>query len=180
MSLPEEIHFKKCYHYLLIQIGIEISLENSKTFFFVFESENTREEFYEIILKNVRNDCLTDSSLEKVTSKWLSGNMSNYEYILRLNEASYRSFSDLTQYPVFPWIITDYETPILDFNNENIFRDLSKPIGALNPKRLREFQERYQSMDSPRFLYGSHYSTPGYVIGYLVRKHPEYMLKLQV
>ena len=29
-----------------------------------------------------------------------------------------------------------------------------------------------------QFLYGTHYSTPGYVIGYLVRKKPEYMLKL--
>ena len=28
-------------------------------------------------------------------------------------------------------------------------------------------------------MYGSHYSAPGYVIGYLVRKRPEYMLKLQ-
>ena len=34
-------------------------------------------------------------------------------------------------------------------------------------------------MPNPKFLYGTHYSTPGYVIGYLVRKHPEYMLKLQ-
>lgn len=28
-------------------------------------------------------------------------------------------------------------------------------------------------------MYGTHYSTPGYVIGYLVRKKPEYMIKLQ-
>ena len=34
-------------------------------------------------------------------------------------------------------------------------------------------------MDPPKFMYGSHYSTPGYVIGYLVRRKPEYMLKLQ-
>ena len=34
-------------------------------------------------------------------------------------------------------------------------------------------------MEPPKFMYGSHYSTPGYVIGYLVRKKPEYMLKLQ-
>lgn len=34
-------------------------------------------------------------------------------------------------------------------------------------------------MDAPKFMYGSHYSTPGYIIGYLVRKKPEYMLKLQ-
>lgn len=34
-------------------------------------------------------------------------------------------------------------------------------------------------MPSPKFLYGTHYSTPGYVIGFLVRKNPQYMLKLQ-
>jgi factor associated with neutral sphingomyelinase activation len=38
---------------------------------------------------------------------------------------------------------------------------------------------RYEEMPAPRFMYGSHYSTPGYVIGYLLRKKPEYMLKLQ-
>lgn len=34
-------------------------------------------------------------------------------------------------------------------------------------------------MSPPKFLYGTHYSTPGYVIGYLVRNRPMYMLKLQ-
>lgn len=38
----------------------------------------------------------------------------------------------------------------------------------------------YHEMDNPKFLYGTHYSTPGYVIGYLLRKRPLYMLKLQV
>ena len=32
----------------------------------------------------------------------------------------------------------------------------------------------------PKFLYGTHYSTPGYVLFYLVRAAPEYMLCLQV
>lgn len=31
----------------------------------------------------------------------------------------------------------------------------------------------------PPFLYGTHYSTPGYVLYFLVRKVPEYMLCLQ-
>ena len=31
----------------------------------------------------------------------------------------------------------------------------------------------------PRFMYGTHYSTPGYVLNYLVRDRPEYMLCLQ-
>lgn len=34
-------------------------------------------------------------------------------------------------------------------------------------------------MNSPKFLYGSHYSTPGFVLFYLVRKYPQYMLCLQ-
>lgn len=38
----------------------------------------------------------------------------------------------------------------------------------------------YNEMANPKFLYGTHYSTPGYVIGYLLRNRPLYMLKLQV
>jgi hypothetical protein len=30
-------------------------------------------------------------------------------------------------------------------------------------------QERYDEMPEPRFLYGSHYSTPGYILFYLAR-----------
>jgi len=44
---------------------------------------------------------------------------------------------------------------------------------------LDAFVNRYKEMQEPKFLYGTHYSTPGYVIGYLVRKHPLYMLKIQ-
>ena len=34
-------------------------------------------------------------------------------------------------------------------------------------------------MPEPKFLYGSHYSTPGYVLYYLARVAPEYVLCLQ-
>jgi factor associated with neutral sphingomyelinase activation len=33
-------------------------------------------------------------------------------------------------------------------------------------------------MPEPKFMYGTHYSTPGYVVGYLLRQKPEYMIKL--
>jgi len=98
-----------------------------------------------------------------------------------LNSLADRSFNDLTQYPVFPWIIADYTSRELDLNNPATFRDLSKPIGALNPERLAALKRRYQQMPDTeqKFLYGTHYSTPGYVLYYLVRKAPEYMLRLQ-
>lgn len=110
--------------------------------------------------------------------------------------------------------------------NAATFRDLSKPIGALNKERLERLlvrqtvlnsyytvdivrevfyfyyiwgkdlhlihlsfsmctsvksllllsciffcrpQARYRGMPEPRFMYGSHYSSPGYVLFYLVR-----------
>lgn len=38
--------------------------------------------------------------------------------------------NDLSQYYVMPWILKDYDSPVLDLNNESVYRDLSKPIGA--------------------------------------------------
>eukprot|EP01035_Chromulina_nebulosa_P016922 gene16922-22413_t len=98
-----------------------------------------------------------------------------------------RSLNDLTQYPVFPHIISDYTSTTLNLESELTFRDLSKPIGALNEQRLEYFLDRFYSMPPedkqmglpPPFLYGTHYSTPAYVLYYLVRVAPEYMLCLQ-
>ncbi|KAL1521639.1 hypothetical protein AB1Y20_021296 [Prymnesium parvum] len=64
------------------------------------------------------------------------------------------SFADLNQYPVFPWILADYKSSKLDLNSPQSYRDLSKPVGALNPERLAQVIERYESMgdaDMPRF-----------------------------
>ena len=59
-------------------------------------------------------------------------------------------------------------------------RDLSLPIGALNPSRLEHLKKRYEMLpENSKYLYGTHYSAPGYVIGYKLRSNPWYMLKLQ-
>ena len=78
-----------------------------------------------------------------------------------------------------PWVIGDYTSSELNLNDVNIYRDLSKPMGALNEERLLSLKERTADMPEPRFLYGSHYSTPGFVLYFLVRKIPECMLCLQ-
>lgn len=51
-----------------------------------------------------------------------------------------RTFNDLTQYPVFPWVVSDYSSTTLDLTNSKTFRDFTKPIGALNPERLIKLQ----------------------------------------
>ena len=82
-----------------------------------------------------------------------------------------------------PWIIADYTSNVLDLTNKDTFRDLSQPIGALgSAERLQEFKTRFEddSLDeSERCLYNTHYSSPGYVIGFNIRKHPQWMIKFQ-
>jgi factor associated with neutral sphingomyelinase activation len=142
------------------------------------ESESDRDMLFELINTYTPNSCETNFSIEKYTKMWVEGTMSNYDYLIALNSAANRTRNDLSQYPVFPWVISNYESASLDLNDHNNFRDLSKPIGALNKKRLEMFKERFKHMPDPKFLYGTHYSNPGYVIGYLVRKYPQYMIKL--
>jgi len=84
---------------------------------------------------------------------------------MQLNTLAGRTFNDLNQYPVFPWVLADYTSPSLDLNAPATYRDLSKPVGALNEKRRREFEDRFDSLkedlEIPPFHYGSHYSSAG-------------------
>lgn len=83
------------------------------------------------------------------------------QYLMALNTMADRSLNDLAQYPVMPWVISNYTSLALDFKDPSTFRDLTKPIGALDPARLQSFRRRYKEMPEPKFLYGTHYSTPG-------------------
>ncbi|KAJ1467325.1 BEACH domain-containing protein, partial [Baffinella frigidus] len=105
--------------------------------------------------------------------------ISNFEYLMALNRSAGRSFADLSQYPVMPWVVSDWWSLDLDLEDPATFRDLSKPVGALNPERLETLRKRFIDMPEPKFLYGTHYSTPGYVLHFLVRHAPDLMLHLQ-
>jgi hypothetical protein len=101
-----------------------------------------------------------------------------------LNSLAGRTYNDLTQYPVFPWIIADYVSEELDLNNPKTFRDLSKPMGAQGMKRAAAFQERFDLWDDPVMPachYGTHYSSAMIVCSYLIRLEPftEQYLSLQ-
>lgn len=73
---------------------------------------------------------------ETARESWRRREMTNFEYLMILNTLAGRSYNDLTQYPVFPWVLADYSSEVLDFNKSSTFRDLSKPVGALDVKRF--------------------------------------------
>jgi hypothetical protein len=94
---------------------------------------------------------------------------------LFLTSVSGRSYNDISQYPVFPWILNDYSSPELDLSDLSVYRDLTKPIGALSSKRLDHVMERmdsFEASDPHKFHYGSHYSSGGVVLHYLLRMEP--------
>lgn len=51
---------------------------------------------------------VAERTAESYTLQWQRGHLSNYQYLLHLNNLADRSCNDLSQYPVFPWIINDY------------------------------------------------------------------------
>lgn len=108
--------------------------------------------------------------------KWAKGELSNFHYLMLVNTMAGRTFNDLTQYPVFPWVLADYTSEELDLDNPLSFRDLSKPMGAQHASRQADFIERYKSFaemgDQPPFHYGTHYSSAMIVTSYLIRLQP--------
>lgn len=78
-----------------------------------------------------------------MTNKWVNREISNFDYLMVLNTVAGRSYNDLSQYPIFPWILNDYKSSAIDLNNPATYRDLSKPVGVLNPKFEEYVQQKY-------------------------------------
>ena len=127
------------------------------------------------------------SSEKNITNLWEKGAISNFQYLMYLNTLAGRSYNDLMQYPVYPWVLTDYESEELDLTDPKIFRDFSKPMGGLDPKRLESYLTRRNDYEDPSgddiqpFLYGTPFSSAMIVAAYMVRLEPyaQHFLKLQ-
>ncbi|CAF0775088.1 unnamed protein product [Adineta steineri] len=177
---------KRRYKFRYIGCELQFKLINQqpnqkKILYLVFANENICSKFYDTVTAqtSVKIDSTT---FENMTLRWQQGTISNYDYLLYLNDRGERSFHDCSQYPVFPWVLRNYTSTNLDLHDPQSFRDLSKPIGAINIERLERLKERYINMSLPsdhqRFLYGSFYSNPGFLVYFLCRIHPQFSLCL--
>jgi hypothetical protein len=110
-----------------------------------------------------------------VVQDWLSGKLSNFDYLMWLNMLGGRSFHDPCQYPIFPWVLSDYKSETLDLANPRVFRDLSKPIVAINKERLDDLLNRMEDLKQCGFgphLCSSYCSFPLAIFLYLIRMEP--------
>ncbi|CAF0892895.1 unnamed protein product [Rotaria sordida] len=121
----------------------------------------------------------------KITQKWINREISNFDYLMMLNTIAGRTYNDLNQYPIFPWVLKDYTSQVLDIHDPHVFRDFSKPIGIQNPKHIDEVKLKYESFDDPsglikKFHYGTLYSNAATVMHYLIRTEPFTTLHIQL
>jgi hypothetical protein len=64
------------------------------------------------------------SSLKNLYSKWTNWEISTFTLLNAMNIYSNRSYNDINQYPVFPWIITEYTSnTIPSLENTNIIKN---------------------------------------------------------
>eukprot|EP00795_Rhopilema_esculentum_P002843 gene2843-1077_t len=173
--------------YSLQDNALEIFLTSGRTFLLAFEDTKCRDEVFEQLISRELPNLVSDAmDLDTLTYRWKEGMITNFEYLTELNKKAGRSFNDLMQYPVFPFILADYESEILDLNDQASFRDLSKPIAVQHDSKKEKYIQTYHWLEeeyqrrwredpeeaTPPYHYGSHYSNSGTVLHFLVRLPP--------
>lgn len=147
LSWLQDVHLRR---YNLRPSALEFFLLNQTNFLVNFDKKLRRQIYQKIIslklpgMKSLYSNLsvtITPQQIlkeSKLTEKWVSREISNFDYLMKLNTIAGRTFNDLNQYPIFPWILKDYTSEILDLNDSNVFRDFSKPMGVQNPKHIEE------------------------------------------
>ncbi|KAI1894637.1 hypothetical protein AGOR_G00117810 [Albula goreensis] len=167
--------------------GVEIFLTNGRTLLLAFDNTRFRDDVYQNILSSNLPNLLEHGNIMALTQLWSSGQISNFEYLTHLNKHAGRSFNDLMQYPVFPFILSDYTSETLDLHDAAIYRNLSKPIAVQSKEKEDRYVDNYKYLeeeygkgggeDDPMppvqpYHYGSHYSNSGTVLHFLLRMPP--------
>uniref|UniRef100_A0AAQ4QBY4 Neurobeachin n=1 Tax=Gasterosteus aculeatus aculeatus TaxID=481459 RepID=A0AAQ4QBY4_GASAC len=175
--------------YLLQNTGLEVFMANRTSVMFNFPDQATvKRVVYSLPRVGVgtsyglpqarRISLATPRQLFKssnMTQRWQRREISNFEYLMFLNTIAGRTYNDLNQYPIFPWVLTNFDSEELDLTLPGNFRDLSKPIGALNPKRAAFYAERYETWDddsTPPHHYTTMYSTAHSTLMWMLRIEP--------
>ena len=149
----------------------EIFLQNGKSYFFNFFSEEKKIEFFSIfkntektypklkLITNLKDDFRDRDYMER----WLNGKMTNLSYLLLINKYASRSYNDTNQYPVLPWVVL----------KNGQLRNMKYPMAAQTPDDREYLLIKYDN-STMQFAshYNIHFSNSSFVIYYLVRVNP--------
>lgn len=104
-----EVKFILKYRYIFKQIGISLWFHNNRhSTLLIFEDEKNRNLAYSYLKNNCKKMQDNYINVENMKTLWVNGQISNFHYLMFLNVIGNRSFNDLSQYPVFPWVLSEY------------------------------------------------------------------------
>ena len=148
--------------YLQRMVGLEFCCSSNNTALFIFHKPDFSDAYTAVRglnLEQLSGPFHDDNTagdelgpglqayLADLQQRWMRGEVSNLAYLMRLNTLAGRTCNDLTQYPVFPWVLSDYSSSELDLDDPAVYRDLTKPMGAQDPNRHQMFVERYEALE---------------------------------
>jgi hypothetical protein len=174
------LYAQRVQRYKLKDSCVEFEFSNGKNLLLQFDSRADRSAFLNA-LKSTQTVANGPSlpSLEMVTERWRNCEVSNFDYLMYLNHLSGRSLNDIGQYPIFPWTLCNMTSVSIDLTDPKNFRDLGTPVAATNKAKLEQSRSRALQMSAnERFLFGSFYSNPAFVLYFLIRQYPECHLRL--
>ena len=145
----------------------ELYLENGKSYYFNFYSEDKKIEFISLFsdYENIKiiSDLKSEFKNKGFTKLWLNNKITTFAYLLFINKYSCRSYNDVNQYPVFPWLIL--------YNDKE--RDLEYTTVAQDEDTRMMLKEKYPfSSEHFPYHYTTHYSNASFLIYYLIRINP--------
>ncbi|XP_069691772.1 lysosomal-trafficking regulator isoform X2 [Periplaneta americana] len=178
----KEIHNRR---FQLQERALEIFLLNGKTYLVAFQSSKERDAFaWELTQCQLPNRVAGDN-LSDAVQLWREGLLTNWEYLTQLNKMAGRSYNDLMQYPVFPFVLANYTGQTLDLTDPQAYRNFKKPMAVQDKKNEQHYINNYNylkqelmegihgvTLNKEPYHYGSHYSNSGTVLHFLVRLPP--------
>ena len=175
-------------------------MKNGKNYFFNLFRTKPANEFYQLLNKskdkyNFIFELNDNKEIKNILSKFRNGKISNYQYLLYLNKYSTRTYSDLSQYPVFPWLILennkikyliDYidnknnSSKIIEIKPRNMKYPVSMQTEINRIDSIKKFKQESKNTNFPTH-FNNHYSSSPFVYYYLMRLNPygQNLIKLQ-
>ena len=184
-----KIIYENIRHYMkndIEDICIEYTKYEEKIGFFNKNKSIKKQNFNKDIYIQIPNS-RKNMNLKYLYEKWSKWEISTLNLIIYLNFYSNRSFNDINQYPVFPWITLDYETD--SFSKNTMIRPFGTPMGMLSfdqESSLRKesfistWQANTDEEEDEKERYRSHFSTSLYITYYLVRVFPFANMRLEL
>eukprot|EP01045_Picozoa_sp_COSAG04_P019405 COSAG04_NODE_1879_length_5320_cov_3.323118_6_plen_863_part_01 len=122
-----EVHRRR---YMMQWRGLELMLADRTSVLLNFPSdEDANRRVFEAIrearaspLRRAIFDADSQAAeLDRLREAWNAGALSNLEYLMQINTLASRTYSDLSQYPVVPWVLSDYSSASLDLSSPAVF-----------------------------------------------------------